>query len=105
MKSRWLWLLFIMLCCLPLTARAQVNTGMVRGIVRDQAGAVVPGATVALTNEITGYRQRARTDADGSYRLVEVPFNRYVLTVAANGFELSSREVVVASNLPQQVDA
>ncbi|HEY0547026.1 MAG TPA: TonB-dependent receptor [Pyrinomonadaceae bacterium] len=105
MKSRRLWLLLIMLCCLPLTTRAQVNSGMVRGIVRDQAGAVVPGATVSLTNEITGYRQRTRTEADGSYRLVEVPFNRYVLSVSANGFELSSREVVVASTLTQQVDA
>ena len=44
MKSNKLWLLVVLLLGLTLTARAQVNSGMIRGIVRDSAGAVVPGA-------------------------------------------------------------
>lgn len=104
MKGTKLWLLVVLLLGLTLTARAQVNSGMIRGIVRDSAGAVVPGATLRLTNEITGYVQQTQTEADGSYRLVDVPFNRYTLSVEANGFESSSREVTVTSNLLQQAD-
>jgi hypothetical protein len=85
-------------------ARAQSNVGVVRGTVRDQAGAVVGGATVRLANPLTGYEQTTVTDGAGAYRLVDVPFNRYTLTAEAKGFDAASREVVVRSNLAQELD-
>jgi hypothetical protein len=85
-------------------ARAQSNVGVVRGTVRDQAGAVVGGATVRLANPLTGYEQTTVTDGAGAYRLVDVPFNRYTLTAEAKGFDAASREVSVRSNLAQELD-
>lgn len=32
-----------------MSVQAQVTTGTVRGVVKDQAGAVIPGATVTIT--------------------------------------------------------
>lgn len=85
-------------------ACAQSNVGSIRGTLRDQAGAVVQGATVRLVNPINGYTQTAVTGGDGTYRLIDVPFNRYTLTVEAKGFEVAPREVVVRSSLVQEID-
>src|SRR5260221_6952473 len=48
-------------------ARAQIDTGSILGTVRDQAGAVVPGAKVTLTNEGTGALATMVCRSDGSY--------------------------------------
>ena len=85
-------------------SHAQSNTAIVRGTVSDKAGAVVSGAKVRLTNPITNYSQETVTDIQGAYRLIDVPFNDYVLTVETTGFEPSNREVIVRSNLAQQID-
>ena len=85
-------------------ARAQSGVGTVRGTVKDQAGATVPGASVRLINPITGYTQTAVTGGDGTFQLVDVPFNRYTLTAEAKGFDVASRELTVRSSLAQEVD-
>src|SRR5262245_31972945 len=84
---------------------AQVNAGIIRGIVTDKTGAVVAGAKVRLRNQITNYEQIATTDSQGAYQLIDVPFNNYSMTVETGaGFEPSIREVNVRSNLAQQID-
>lgn len=45
------------------------------------------------------------TDAQGAYRLIDVPPGAHKLTVEAAGFEDTTREVSVTSNLAQQIDA
>ena len=57
-----------------------------------------------LTNAVTRYSQTTTTDSQGAYRLIDVPFNDYLLTVEAKGFETTTREVKVHSNLAQQID-
>ena len=44
------------------------------------------------------------TDGQGVYRLIDVPFNDYLLTVESGAFEIETREVIVRSNLARQVD-
>ena len=83
---------------------AQTNTGIIRGVVTDKNNAAVAGAKVQLTNSITRYMQTTLTDSQGVYRLIDVPFNDYTLTAEAAGFEAAPREVIVRSNLAQQVD-
>lgn len=87
-----------------LSSYGQSNTAIIRGTVTDKAGAVVAGAKVRLTNSITNYSQETVTDNQGAYRLVDVPFNEYRLAAESAGFEPASREVVVRSNLVQQLD-
>ena len=48
-----------------------------RGTVTDPSGAVIPGATVHLTNDVSGLDRTATTDATGQFSFSNVPFNRY----------------------------
>src|ERR1051325_4647026 len=99
--------LCVAIACLLLltpTVTAQSNDGIIRGVVTDKNNAAVAGAKVQLTNAVTRYLQTTTTDSQGAYRLVDVPFNDYQLTVEAAGFEATSREVSVHSNLAQQID-
>ena len=67
-------------------AAAQTVEGVVTGTVTDQSGAVVPNASVTLTNMGTGVSQAAASNADGIYRFSLVPPGTYSLTVTATGF-------------------
>ncbi len=49
---RRLAIAMVLLAC-AMSAPAQVTTGTVRGIVKDQTGAVIPGATVTITDPNT----------------------------------------------------
>lgn len=106
MEKNRLSLLCVITILLSIAASgyAQSNTAIIRGTVTDKTGAVVSGAKVRLTNAITGYSQEAVTDAQGACRMIDVPFNDYKLTVEAAAFEPASREVIVRSNLAQQID-
>src|SRR3979411_2626021 len=50
-------------------AAAQMTRGAVSGTVRDATGALVPGATVTVTNTDTNQAKSAVTDAKGFYRV------------------------------------
>jgi hypothetical protein len=74
------------------------NTGEIRGTV-SAAGAVVPGATVTLTNIDTGVTQDFVTNDDGIYDTVSTPAGNYKITVTAKGFK-----TVVIGPIGLQVD-
>jgi hypothetical protein len=63
---------------------AQPASGKVSGVVRDASGAVVPGATVTLTNQATRATHTATTGADGSYS-VSVPAGTYSASALLRG--------------------
>lgn len=79
-----IWLLTV--CC-GLQVRAQVNTGTLSGQIEDASGAVVPGATLTVTEQTTGFSRQAKTDGDGTYVFPDLPIGLYTVTVEANGFE------------------
>jgi hypothetical protein len=62
------------------------GTGTVSGVVADQQGAVIVGATVTLTNKATGSLEKTTTKEDGHYLLVNVAPGVYELSVAKAGF-------------------
>jgi hypothetical protein len=72
--------------CLAHPAAAQVLYGSVVGTVTDQSGALIPGATVTLTNTQTGQVREATTDSAGNYSILNVLEGTYDLTVAMTGF-------------------
>ena len=53
----------------PVLTQAQLTRGAISGTVRDQAGAVVPGATVKVTNPQTNVVREAVTNDEGFYRI------------------------------------
>src|SRR5689334_23115247 len=75
-------------------ARAQALNGTIVGTVTDQAGAVVPNATIALVNDATGFRRTAVSSESGQYVAYSIPTGTYTLTVAQPGFETLVRSGV-----------
>jgi len=49
------------------TAAAQVGSAQISGDVKDNSGAVVPGAVVSVLNERTGITRSTATNSDGHY--------------------------------------
>ena len=72
---------------LSLSAYSQVDTGSVRGLVKDPTGAVIPGAKVTLTNEDTGLAVETVTSRDGNYSFSPVKVGTYTLEVGSTNFK------------------
>lgn len=81
----------ILMLAVALTAvpmLAQNTTADVTGIVSDSTGAVVPGATVELTNAETQEKRVVTSGGGGEYTFTLLKPSRYSLSVAAPGFKL-----------------
>jgi len=75
------------LICAALAAPAQSgNAGPVRGTVADPSGAVIPNATVSLSNATSGFNRTVLTDQTGQFVFSNIPFNPYRIAVSAPGF-------------------
>jgi hypothetical protein len=66
---------------------AQVAAGEITGVVRDQAGASVPGATVTVTNIDTNRRRLLTSSRDGVYAAPSLPPGDYRVDVELTGFK------------------
>jgi hypothetical protein len=56
------------------------------GIIRDPSGAAVPGATITLTGEETGFRRITQSGGDGAYLVASLYAGVYKITVRKPGF-------------------
>ena len=63
-----------------------VDTGTIAGVVSDQSGAVVPGATVTITDLTTGSSRTVTTNDAGRYILVNVSPGKYDISFTKQGF-------------------
>jgi hypothetical protein len=70
---------------------AQVNVGSLSGVVSDAGNAVVPNASVILTNEATGVVLRQSTTSSGAYVFIPLQPGSYRLSVEASGFKKLER--------------
>ena len=68
-------------------ALGQGTTSRVIGVVTDRTGAVVPGATVTLTNEGTRIGLTTVSNNTGSYAFEAVQVGTYTVTVELQGFK------------------
>jgi hypothetical protein len=75
-------------CLLPAEALAQSETtSALVGDVRDATNAVVPGATVTITNHEIGLKRSAKTDDAGRFNFPLLKPGTYSIKVEAQGFE------------------
>jgi hypothetical protein len=81
------------------------NAGTVEGMVVDPSGSAVPKATITFRNAVSGYSQTATTDADGSFRLSNIPPNPYHLEVTAPGFSAFTQDVDIRNSIPVRIKA
>jgi iron complex outermembrane receptor protein len=77
-------------------AAAQPAAGKLAGVVKDQTGAAIPGATITVAHATTHATQTVTTGTDGSYSLA-LPAGLYTVTVALKGFGGQSRQVEVGA--------
>jgi len=70
----------VVLAC-GISIHAQVTTGTVRGVVTDQTGAVVPGASVTITDPNTKTSQTAESGGGGEYQFNNLLAGTYTITV------------------------
>ena len=80
--------------------QVSAGAGTIGGTVSDPSGAVVPGATVTVTNPVSGFTRSATTDESGTFVFRNVPPNPYHMEVSASGFNNFSRDVEVRSTVP-----
>lgn len=69
-----------------IAAFAQTYRAQVRGVVTDQTGADIPGASVTLSNVNTGVKTVKQSDAAGLYVFDLVDPGNYTISVEAAGF-------------------
>jgi hypothetical protein len=88
-------------------AFSQVVGGAVSGTVRDQTGAVLPGASISIQNVETGFVRTLVTEGSGAYAAPSVPVGRYKITVSKEGFQSQAKtgvEIVVGQSVEVNFD-
>ena len=87
-------------------AGAQTFRGTILGTVTDASGGSVPGATVTVRNADTGLVRTTETQADGSYRVPELPIGTYDVTIEKSSFRnFAAKGVQVSVAAERVVDA
>jgi len=70
------------------------TTSAIVGQVTDATGAVVPGATVTITNRDTGMKRSVRSDEAGRFSFPQLKPGSYSVKVEAQGFEFQQNNDV-----------
>src|SRR3978361_2129364 len=98
-----LLLAFFSLIC-PSLSRA-ATTGTISGTLKDPSGAVIPGATITVTNTAQGVQDKTKTDDKGVYPFPRLQVGRYSLQAEAQGFKTVKRnELAVDLDSALQID-
>jgi hypothetical protein len=77
----------------PVPALAQ--TGQINGVITDNTGSVVPGATVKAVETATGLSRDTVSGADGRYTFTSLRPTTFDLTAELSGFRTSQRKGVL----------
>jgi len=111
MKSLRFWFVFI-LCfsltsfsLLPARAQSTVATGSIQGSVTDPNGAVVPGATITITNKATGQASKTSSSASGTYSSGALTPGDYEVRIEAKGFQTQVINIPVQVGVPSAGNA
>ena len=79
-------LVSVLLTISSLAVYAQVVGGTVNGVVHDNSGAAIAGASVTVTQTETGASRILATDSEGRFFAPSVPVGRYTVKVEHEGF-------------------
>ena len=78
-------LLLLFFCAMPI--HAQTISAALSGFVEDRTGAILPGASVTLTNQSSKDKRATKTDSAGLFSFAAVPSGTYQVQVSMNGFD------------------
>jgi hypothetical protein len=89
-EGAWLLFVWFVVCVLP--AFGQVDRGAIAGRVMDSSGAVVPKASIAVTNKATGVAITTPVNDSGEYQVLALIPGNYTVKASADGFESVLRD-------------
>jgi hypothetical protein len=95
-----------MLSCILIScsfAYGQATTSL-RGTVKDPSGALIPNATVTITDKTVDKTLTAVTNSSGSYQFPQIPPATYIITVSAQGLGSQSKSAELLVNQPATID-
>jgi outer membrane receptor protein involved in Fe transport len=102
---RKLLLIALLLSGVRSPARAQVASATLLGEVRDESGALAPAVTVTTRQIATGFTRTAVTNAEGGYRMEELPPGEYTVLAEKSGFgTIEARNVTLEVNQKARLD-
>ena len=78
----------------PTPAIAQTGAASLTGIVTDQSGATVPGATVTATNQATNVVYTAVSNQAGNYTVTSLPVGTYVVKAEVSSFKTAATKPI-----------
>src|SRR5271169_189958 len=73
----------------------QGSTGRILGVVTDQSGGNVAGATVTITDVARGVSQTLTTDSDGAYVALNLLPSTYTVRAEFKGFKVFERKNIL----------
>ncbi len=83
---------------------AQTDTGRVTGTVTDATGAIIPGATVTLTNKDTGAVQTLTATPDGLFNFAGVIRGNYQVDASKDGFSKTQQSFTLEVSQVQTIE-
>ena len=102
MTKRILALALGLVLALSGAAFAQVATGNVYGVAKDESGALLPGVNATITSEF-GTRSTV-TGADGAFRFLNLNKGDYTITLTLAGFASAARKIRVTTGENVELD-
>src|SRR5947208_12950327 len=78
-------------------AFAQASGGALHGRVSDETGGALPGVTVTVTNDATGFSRSTVTGSDGAYVFSALPVGTYSVASDLAGFGAVTNKGVVVN--------
>ena len=79
--------MLVIFCMLAPNLRAQSATATLSGTVEDERGAVIPSASVTVTNTATGLERQVTTNNEGYFTIPLLPPSTYSVMVQREGFQ------------------
>ncbi len=97
---------FVLVLLTGISAFAQSERGTITGAIHDSSGAVVPSATIRITNESTNVTLQTSSNEQGEYTLPSLPPATYTVRVEKQGFRPSeTKGLTVQAGATVRADA
>ena len=97
------FVLLILALCVSSYGQGGGN-GAITGTVSDPTGAVVPNATVTVTQQSTGIKRSVTTNANGAFDIPSLPPDTYNVTIEASGFKTTTQQFALLADQQRAIE-
>ena len=103
--ERIVFFLGLLIAIGSIKAIAQYEDGSLIGTIHDASGAVVPNATITVTNVNTGITAKVASNSSGDYEVPSLHVGVYSIKAEATGFaSAEAKNISIAVGARQQID-